>query len=67
MLYVRPTHLQTTDARSNAYWLQYSALQNEVCCSTFPNSHQEGCSKKSAFKMDSDIQSLQMKTERIIQ
>lgn len=23
MLYLRPTHLQTTNTRSNAYWLQH--------------------------------------------
>jgi len=65
-MYLRLTHLRTTNTRSNAYWMQHDVQHYRMkydVYRTFPNPHQKGCSKKSAFKMDS----VQMKTKRIIQ
>lgn len=57
-MHSRPTHLQTTNTRSNAYWLQHDVqhYRMKYAVKKLSNSHQKGCSKKYAFKMDSDTQ-----------
>lgn len=69
MLYLRPTHLQTTNIRSNAYWLQHHVQHHRTkyAVKVFRIHIRKGVQRNLHLEQTADIQSLQMKTKRIIQ
>lgn len=55
-MHLRPTHLQTTNTRSNAYWLQHDVqhYRMKYAVKELQIHIRKGVQRKLHFKMDSD-------------